>query len=98
METAKKHNIFVSLNFLFFPGISDSEMEYQALADLIAQTGIDFIQWRNLNLDPELYLQIVPHADSPAMGLKNLLQRLQKDFPSLSYGYFNPFLPKNCRH
>jgi pyruvate-formate lyase-activating enzyme len=94
METAKKHNIFVSLNFLFFPGISDSEMEYQALADLIAQTGIDFIQWRNLNLDPELYLQIVPHADSPAMGLKNLLQRLQKDFPGLSYGYFNPFLPK----
>ncbi|MFP4034460.1 MAG: radical SAM protein [Desulfovermiculus sp.] len=92
-ETAKRHGVFVSLNFLFFPGISDSEMEYQALADLIAQTGIDFIQWRNLNLDPELYLKILPHADSPAMGLKNLLRRLHKDFPGLRFGYFNPYLP-----
>lgn len=97
METARTHRIFVSLNFLFFPGISDSETEYQALAELIAQTGIDFIQWRNLNLDPELYLQLLPHAESPAMGIKNLLRRLHKDFPGLRSGYFNPFLPADGR-
>jgi molybdenum cofactor biosynthesis enzyme MoaA len=93
IQTAKEHNLFVSLNFLFFPGLSDTEDEYQALAQLIQDTGIDFIQWRNLNLDPELYVQRMPAACSPSMGLNNLLNRLQKDFPDLGFGYFNPYLP-----
>jgi molybdenum cofactor biosynthesis enzyme MoaA len=89
---AKEHGLYVSLNFLFFPGISDSEDEYQALAGLIRSTGIDCIQWRNLNLDPELYIQAMPGTDSPAMGLDNLLRRLRKEFPGLQSGYFNPYV------
>lgn len=92
IQTAKKHNVFVSLNFLYFPGVSDSEIEYRALSDLISRTGVDYIQWRNLNLDPEIYLHLLPHTDSPSMGLKNLLQRLKREFPNLGYGYFNPYL------
>jgi pyruvate-formate lyase-activating enzyme len=92
IQAAKEHNLFVSLNFLFFPGLSDTEDEYQALVQLIQDTGIDFIQWRNLNLDPELYIQRMPAACSPSMGLANLLIRLKKDFPDLGFGYFNPYL------
>ena len=95
---AKKHFLFVSLNFLFFPGISDTEREWHALSELIHRTGIDFIQWRNLNLDPELYLSLSPPVDSPAMGLNNLLRRLKKDFPQVGHGYFNPFLPQTIDH
>ncbi|MDZ7758901.1 MAG: radical SAM protein [Desulfovermiculus sp.] len=92
IDTAKQHGLFVSLNFLFFPGLSDTEAEYQALAELIERTRLDYIQWRNLNLDPELYVQTVPDHDSPAMGLKNFLRRFTQDFPWLDYGYFNPFV------
>ena len=92
IRAAKEHHLFVSLNFLYFPGVSDLEVEYQALSHLIRRTGVDFIQWRNLNLDPELYLDLMPQADSPAMGLKNLLKRLKTDFPGLGFGYFNPYL------
>ena len=92
VERAKELGLFVSLNLLFFPGISDTEAELQALSELISRTRLDFIQLRNLNLDPELYLELLPEQDSPAMGLANFMARLKKAFPWLDLGYFNPSL------
>lgn len=92
MLEAKKSGLFVSLNFFFVPGISDTELEFQALQGLIEDCRPDFIQLRNLNLDPELYLSILPDWDSPSMGLKNFMRRLKKSFPWLEFGYFNPYL------
>ncbi len=89
---AKELGLFVSLNYLYFPGINDSEAEFSALCDLIQDLKIDFIQLRNLNLDPELYLQTVPAETSPSMGLVNFQNRLSEQFPWLGFGYFNPYL------
>ena len=48
--------MFVSLNYLAFPGFSDQEREVYALADFIERTGINMIQFRNLNIDPEVFI------------------------------------------
>ena len=90
---AKAHGLFVSLNFLFFPGVSDTETEWEKLAAFVAEHKVDFIQLRNLNLDPEIYLDLAaPHAGGPSMGLVNFRKRLKKACPWVEFGYFNPYL------
>ncbi len=93
MRLAKSTGLFVSINLLFFPGITDTESEFEYLCGLIEETHLDLIQLRNLNIDPEVYLKIAsPLVNSPSMGLYNFLRRLKKNFPWLSFGYFNPYL------
>ncbi len=92
MQTAKEEGVFVSVNYLFFPGINDTEEEIEALAELVRSTGVDCLQLRNLNLDPEIYLRTVALPESPSMGLHNFRKRLKKLFPGLRIGYFNPDL------
>jgi len=99
IRRAKAAGLFVSLNFLFFPGVSDTEAELAALAALVEEYRVDFIQLRNLNLDPELYLSVAAQSGvmtDPArlasMGLRNFRKRLKKACPWLRFGYFNPYL------
>jgi len=95
VELAKAAGLFVSLNFLYHPGVSDTEEELAALGDLIERTKTDFVQMRNLNLDPELYASIVASSGlgfGASMGLANFMKRLRKRCPWLKYGYFNPYL------
>ena len=92
MVTAKEHGLFVSLNYLFFPGINDTEDELEALTELVASTRIDFVQMRNLSLDPVLYVQHLGLPHEPSMGLGNFMKRLKKACPWIHYGYFNPVL------
>lgn len=93
IREAKSRNVFVSLNLLFFPGVNDTEPEYEALAELVATEHVDFIQLRNLNIDPELYLDLLKDVDfGPCMGLNNFRKRLKKAAPWLNFGYFNPYV------
>lgn len=92
MMAGKKNGLFVSLNYLFSPGINDVESELAALNELITATRIDYIQMRNLSLDPELYLNCVGEPSEPSMGLGNFMKRLKKDCPWITFGYFNPYL------
>ena len=93
IRTAKGLGLFVSLNLLYFPGITDCEAEWEALSALVQETRLDFIQLRNLNLDPELYLGLMQGVDfGPCMGLANFLKRLKNISPWLNFGYFNPYL------
>ena len=50
------------------------------------------IQWRNLNFDPQRYLQQMRQAAplGPPVGMDRLLQMVGKRFPGLRFGYFNP--------
>ncbi|MBC16773.1 MAG: radical SAM protein [Desulfovibrio sp.] len=92
---AKAHEVgmHVSLNLLYFPGITDTEEEFDALVELGEKGHYDFIQLRNLNLDPELYLDLMrPFGHSPSMGFMNFKRRLKKALPWIEYGYFNPYL------
>ena len=92
MATAGEHGLFVSINYLFFPGVNDTESELAALTDLVSRTRPNYVQMRNLSLDPELYLGCVGEPTEPSMGLGNFMKRLKKACPWINYGYFNPFL------
>ncbi|XOF32618.1 MAG: radical SAM protein [Candidatus Electrothrix sp. YB6] len=90
MKGAGRH---VSLNYFILPGFTDDPEEYAALCELVAATGPDLIQLRNLNMDPELYRKAVRHAPArPPMGMLDWLQTLKEQFPVLRFGYFNPSL------
>lgn len=95
IHRAKEAGLFVSLNLLYFPGLTDGEAEWEALSALVEETRLDFIQMRNLNLDPELVMRLMAGFDfGPCMGLANFLKRLKKISPWLGFGYFNPFIDK----
>ncbi|HUI44688.1 MAG TPA: radical SAM protein [Nitrospirota bacterium] len=89
VKTAKKIGLFTSINYLVFPGYTDSEEEVEKLKTLIADTGIDQVQMRNLSLDPSLYLNAVQRPKGRAVGVRNLVGMLKEEFPSLVIGYFN---------
>jgi wyosine [tRNA(Phe)-imidazoG37] synthetase (radical SAM superfamily) len=82
---------WTSINYFVFPGMTDSEDEYEALRKLISGTGLNMIQWRNFNIDPDWYLGKIGCSDTgTAMGVKQLMELLQEEFPLLKFGYFNP--------
>ena len=93
IREAKKRGLFVSLNLLFFPGVTDTEKETAALVELASAEGIDCIQLRNLNIDPEMYLELLEGIDmGPRIGFANFRKRIRKACPELQFGYFNPFV------
>lgn len=93
IRVMKREGGFVSLNYFVLPGLTDEEPELAALCELVEATGLDLIQWRNLNIDPEWYLRRIRYepAGRP-LGMRRLLATLRERFPSLAFGYFNPCL------
>jgi len=92
IEIAKRYRKFVSVNLFVFPGFSDSKNQIRALSDFIRNSAIDMIQWRNLNIDPDSYLDMLPMQRLRPQGVNVLLGAIRKEFPALKMGYFN--LPK----
>jgi pyruvate-formate lyase-activating enzyme len=89
----KKAARFVSLNYFILPGFTDDPDEFEALCDLLDLYRPDLIQLRNLNMDPDWYLEVVQHTGKKRpMGIHNWLQKIKERFPELSFGYFNPSL------
>lgn len=82
----------VSLNYFIFPGITDTEAEYAALQHAVETAGVRFIQMRNLNLDPDLYLRALelPPDLAPGFGVDRWMKRIRQAYPGLGLGYFNP--------
>ena len=57
----------------------------------MAETDLDLVQMRNLNIDPELYRRSLPAgAVREGMGIATFMRRLQERFRHLRFGYFNP--------
>ena len=81
--------LYTMINYLIFPGITDQEEEIEALGGLIHKTGVNFIHLKNLNIDPQLYLERMPKTDSPAVGIKKMVEIIRDEFPNLELGYFN---------
>ena len=80
-----------SINYFVFPGMTDSIEEYEALRKLIRETELSMIQWRNFNIDPDWYLGKIGVTDTgECMGIKQLQELIQEEFPGVKYGYFNP--------
>jgi pyruvate-formate lyase-activating enzyme len=92
IETAVGQGKFVAVNYLNCPGFTDSPEEVEGLIDFIRQYRINMIQWRNLNFDPLRYWEAMNAAAKQTLplGMQHVLQRIQKLFPDLKHGYFNP--------
>jgi pyruvate-formate lyase-activating enzyme len=84
---------FVSVNLLTLPGLTDEEEEVEAIIRLIDQTGIDLIQMRNLNIDPEWYLRGIGYrSGGRIIGILEMMKRIRAAHPRVNFGYFNPRL------
>lgn len=95
VKTVRKYGGWASLNYFVFPGMTDDEREYEALRKFIRDTDLSMIQWRNFNIDPDWYLEKIGVTETGKMiGVKNMMQLIQEEFPNLVYGYFNPPMEK----
>ena len=91
LRVVKTSGGWTSINYFVFPGMTDSEEEYEALRKLIIDTELDMIQWRNFNIDPDWYLGKIGVTETgDAIGVKNMMELLREEFPHLKFGYFNP--------
>jgi pyruvate-formate lyase-activating enzyme len=88
VRRARRAGLFTMLNYLVFPGISDTEEEVAALIELIRETGVDLVQLRNLSIDPLLYWQAMTGVGE-GIGMVEMMARVQAAVPHLQYGYFN---------
>ncbi|MFY9464446.1 MAG: radical SAM protein [Sediminibacterium sp.] len=91
LKVVRKYGGWSSINYFVFPGITDSEAEYEALRKLIRETGINMIQWRNFNIDPDWYMGKTGMTEPGEMlGVKQLMELIREEFPDVKFGYFNP--------
>ncbi|MBW2144246.1 MAG: radical SAM protein, partial [Deltaproteobacteria bacterium] len=84
--------LYTMINYLVFPGVTDQQGEIEALIQLIRKTGANFLHLKNLNIDPQLYMERMPAANSQMEKKKKMVALLREEFPSLEIGYFNQAL------
>ena len=85
----KKREKFVSINLFVFPGVTDAPKEAEALKEFIHTCAIDMVQWRNLNIDPDFYLEMLGQRLPSGMGIARLIEEIP-----VRRGYFNPYVGK----
>ncbi|MET3877506.1 MULTISPECIES: radical SAM protein [Chitinophaga] len=91
LKVVREFGGWTSINYFVFPGMTDSADEYEALRKLIRETGLNMIQWRNFNIDPDWYLGKLGITETgECLGVKQLQELIHEEFPDLKFGYFNP--------
>ncbi|MFC1564186.1 radical SAM protein [candidate division KSB1 bacterium] len=89
IKTASEEDVFMTVNLLIFPGISDQEEEIVELIKLVKTHGINLIQMKNLCIDPHIYLETIGYPDKPGVGILNMMNILRGEIPGIRFGYFN---------
>jgi pyruvate-formate lyase-activating enzyme len=94
MRIARRMGKWVSVNYLVFPGLTDSRLETRAFDSLIRTTGINMVQIRNFSIDPLWLIRKLGLDSRPdeAGGMNRWLENLRKKFPELQIGCFNPHI------
>ena len=92
LSVVRRFGRWASINYFIFPGLTDHPCEMEALAQFIDTTGLNMIQTRNLNIDPDWYMAILNVRTLPGkpIGIPAWLAWLQQTFPTIRLGYFNP--------
>lgn len=90
IDVALNAGIFVSINLFFLPGFTDMESEVDSLFSFLEKFPVSMIQTRNLNIDPDLYLDSIGYSESKPLGIRALLAMLSARFPKMKIGYYNP--------
>ena len=91
LKVVRSYGGWASINYFVFPGMTDSVEEYEALRQLIRETGLTMIQWRNFNIDPDWYMGKIGVVETGEfLGLRQLMELIGEEFPEVKFGYFNP--------
>ncbi|MGA2027279.1 MAG: radical SAM protein [Syntrophobacteraceae bacterium] len=91
ISVVKTNGGFASINYFVLPGFTDQKSEWNALRKLISETRLDLIQMRNLNIDPDWYLdELRANLSEKKIGIQRLISRIRDEFPDVRLGYFNP--------
>lgn len=88
IKSAVRQGVFVSINLLTYPGLTDRKEEVLALIPFIRETGVKMVQLRNLNIDPDYLFSKLPPAAGEIMGIPHLISAM-KDVPGLEVGSFS---------
>jgi pyruvate-formate lyase-activating enzyme len=93
LRYAADQGVYTSLNYLVFPGVTDREEEMEAMIDFARRTGLKLIQMRNLNIDPDSYLQLIPPAKGEIYGMKRMLEIFREELPDVAIGSYTHVPP-----
>ncbi|MDF9407616.1 radical SAM protein [Pelotomaculum isophthalicicum JI] len=88
LEVAVSHGVYTSLNLLVLPGLTDRADEVKALAAFVRETGVNLVQLRNLNIDPDWLFERLPGSGGDIIGVAGLIEAL-KEVPGLSVGNYS---------
>ena len=84
--------IYVSLNMLYFPGFNDRAKELAGWLEFFRELPVQMIQVRNLNIDPDAFLEIMPEDQGEILGTKAFLTKLHQEFPDMVIGSFSHYV------
>jgi pyruvate-formate lyase-activating enzyme len=93
LKYATEKGVYTSINYLIFPGVTDREEEIEAMIGFAKRTGLKLIQMRNLNIDPEAYLNLIPKAKGEIYGMKTLLEIFREELPDVVIGSYSHVPP-----
>lgn len=95
LKYATDQGVYTSINYLVFPGVTDREEEIEAMVEFSRRTGLKLIQMRNLNIDPESYLELIPPAKGEILGMKTMLDIFREELPDVVIGSYTHVPPGN---
>jgi pyruvate-formate lyase-activating enzyme len=92
IRIARDHGVWVSINYLVFPGFTDHPDEMAAFFRLVRTTRPDMVQLRNLNIDPEWYIRELglDRMRGKPRGMPAWIDEMRRRFPGIRLGYYNP--------
>ncbi|WP_152395682.1 radical SAM protein [Paenibacillus guangzhouensis] len=97
LKYASDQGVYTSINYLIFPGVTDREEEVEAMIEFARRTNLRLIQMRNLNIDPESYLELIPPAQGEILGMKQMLEIYQAELPDVVIGSYTHVPPVQYR-
>ena len=89
LRYATDKGVITSINYLVFPGVTDREEEIEAMIEFVRRTGLKLIQLRNLNIDPESYLKLIPKAQGELLGMKQTIEIFEQELPDVVIGSYS---------
>jgi pyruvate-formate lyase-activating enzyme len=91
LRAARRRRLYVALNLLTFPGVTDREGEVDLLCRLIVRHRVAQLQTRPLAIDPVTYLDLARDrgAGGRILGLPEMLRRVRRTAPWIKIGNFS---------
>ncbi len=90
MRLARHRGLYLAVNLLTFPGVSDREEEVERLCRLVRRVGADQVQTRPLAMDPDAYMGVARGRGGRGrpLGIPALVAALRGARPGLRVGNF----------